>query len=241
MDSNPMPWRTIEASSTIAPTENVEPSGTSRRPGRGTAMVVAATGLVALAAFLLAFGSGASGALDVAGGGPLGSNGVTDASGVDPLGSVVPEPGSIVVEIVGAVAKPGVYTLPTGSRVGALVDAAGGYGPRVDAARASRDLHLASVLSDGDQVRVPSRDDSEASATDPATGGNGSARPTPSVDINQATPDQLDALPGIGPVTADKIIASRGEARFTAVADLLTRKLVGQKTFDGLKDLVTVR
>jgi competence protein ComEA len=241
MDSNPMPWRTIEASSTITPTETVEPAGTSRRPGRGTAMVVAATVLVALAAFLLAFGSGTSGALDVVGGGPLGSNGVTDAPGADPLGSVVAGTGSIVVEIVGAVAKPGVYTLPAGSRVGALVDAAGGYGPRVDAARASRDLHLASVLSDGDQVRVPSRDDPEASATGPATGSKGSARPAQSVDLNEATPDQLDALPGIGPVTANKIIASREQARFNVAADLLTRKLVGQKTFDALKDLVTVR
>ncbi len=241
MDPNPMPWRTIDAAVTITPAVDVVPTSTSRtRITRGTLVVIVATGLVSVAAFVLAFGSGTSGALDVVGAAAFVSPTPTDGGSADPLASSGVRGSSIVVEIVGAVVKPGVYALPVGSRVGTLVDAAGGYGPRVDTARASHDLHLASVLRDGDQIRVPARDDPASSAGAGSTSGSIPSAPTGPLDLNEATSDQLDALPGIGPVTAAKIVASREQTRFTAVGDLQTRKLVGQKTFDGLKDLVAV-
>ena len=138
--------------------------------------------------------------------------------------------------MVGAVVRPGVVRLPTGSRVADLIAAAGGYGPRVDTARVAMDLHLATVLADGDRVHVPSRDDPVTSP-----GGGGSEAPGGAlVDLNAATLEQLDTLPGIGPVTAEKIVAARDEARFTAVDELRSRGVLGEKTFERIRDLVTV-
>lgn len=245
MDPSATPWRVLEDPADRG-SNAVAPATAPPLVPRSAVLMGLGAALLAVVAFLLAFGSGAAGTVVIDGGSPLGS--APGAAGaIDGASTVSPSDGpELVVEIVGAVDRPGVFRLPAGSRVGDLVAAAGGYGTRVDADRASRDLNLAAPLRDGDQVRVPSRDDAEPSGVDAAggvssSGGTSGAEVGGLVDLNRATSAQLEALPGIGPVTAGRILTSREEQPFAAVDDLRTRKLVGQKTFETLKDLVTVR
>ena len=149
--------------------------------------------------------------------------------------------GEVVVDVTGAVTKPGVYHLPPGSRVGDAIDAAGGFSPRVDADKAAAALNLAATLTDGSQVHVPSRDEpSAATGASGGSGGAGGGGGGSTVNLNTASQSELEGLPGIGPVTATKIIESRTAQPFTSIEELRERKLVGEKTFDQLKSLVTV-
>jgi competence protein ComEA len=145
---------------------------------------------------------------------------------------------SLVIDVEGAVERPGLVTLPDGSRVGDAIGAAGGYSGQVDIAAAAAQLNLAQPLKDGEKVRVPARGEGSVAATAAAI-GNGSAPPG-LIDINHASADELDTLPGVGPVTAGKIITAREEAPFTAPDELVSRGVMGQSTYDKLSSLITV-
>jgi competence protein ComEA len=141
----------------------------------------------------------------------------------------------LVVDVAGAVSRPGVRRLPAGSRVADAIAAAGGFAPSVDAAAASSTLNLAAPLQDGTKIVVPQR----GRASEP--GGAPAASPRAGkVDLNSATQAQLEELPGIGPVTAKKIVDARAEAPFRSVDDLTARKLVGPSTFEKIRELVSV-
>ena len=190
-----------------------------------TAVVVALVGAVVIA--------GAAGVLAISG--SSGSVGIDSGTLIDGA-SGQPDLGSeIVIEVSGAVRNPGVYHLPSTARVADAIEAAGGYGPRVDVARAADALDLAAHLVDGATVAVPSRDDPPSGA---GSGSTGSGSGPGLVNLNTASSSELEALPGIGPVTAQKIIDARTERPFASIDELRERGLVGEKTFERLRDLI---
>jgi competence protein ComEA len=153
----------------------------------------------------------------------------------------------VVVEVGGAVARPGVYRLPAGARVADAIAAAGGFGSRVDVEVADRALNLAAVVRDGDEIHVPARGEAPPPAaagggpdSGGAGGGTGGATAGGLIDLNRATAEQLDTLPGIGPATAAKIIVAREERPFASLEDVGSRKVVGAATLEKIRALVTV-
>jgi competence protein ComEA len=138
---------------------------------------------------------------------------------------------AVVVDVVGAVRRPGLYRLAAGARVADAVARAGGA-----AAKAQLELvNLAAPVSDGEQIMVPRRG---AVAAAPG-GGGGSGVATGPVHLNAATLEQLDALPGVGPVTAQKIVDYRQEhGAFASVDELDAIPGIGPARLEQLRDLV---
>ena len=162
----------------------------------------------------------------------------------------------IRVEVSGGVAQPGVISLPEGSRLIDAVSASGGWGERVDPLRVELCLNLAAPLEDGGAVRIPTRDDrlllgltgvecgplyssaSEIASSVEANSSNGSSATGGKIDLNRASAEELDTLPGIGPATAAKIIAARTEKPFVIVDDLRDLKIISESVLQGIRALV---
>ena len=243
MDRSAAPWRVLESEALGAGVTERAPGSAEAHMFPPSAVLAAMAAVVAVAVATAVFAMAASSPGGVTVERPAGSMTASTAPGVTDEGEG--SRGSLVVDVAGAVLRPGVYRLPPGSRLGDAIDAAGGYDPRVDAERAALELNLAAVVSDGDRVRVPSRDDPPDAAGggvrgNGSTGGGGAGGGGP-VNVNSATAAELEELPGIGPVTANKIIAAREEQPFASVDDLLARKVVGKATMDKIRDLVSIR
>jgi competence protein ComEA len=157
---------------------------------------------------------------------------------LDPFGEASTSPASVgsgllVVDVEGAVLRPGVIELPAGSRVADAVEAAGGYSPQADLTAAAAQVNLAASLRDGQQIVVPLIGASTGDGSGGWAGGG-------LVDLNSASPEELDALPGIGPVTVQKIVAARAEQAFGSLDELVTRKVLTNAQVDKIRDLVTL-
>jgi competence protein ComEA len=216
------PWRALEAPDD-APAEST-PRLT--RPSSARLMLVAV-------GVLLLIGIAAVAAVELQGGGHV--QVVSGPAG--PGGSAIAaSPAMVVVQVAGAVQRPGVYSLPVGSRVEDAIREAGGYSTDVDARAAETRINLAAKLTDAQLIVIPRRGEASGGPSDAAA----SSLPSGPVNLNTATAEQLDSLPGIGPATAAKIIASREQLPFSSVDDLVSRKLVSASTLAKFRDQVTV-
>ncbi|MET3902695.1 helix-hairpin-helix domain-containing protein [Paenarthrobacter sp. 4246] len=149
--------------------------------------------------------------------------------------------GSLLVHVAGAVQKPGVVSLPLGSRVFQAIDAAGGAAPNAELGG----LNLAEVLSDGVKILVPVVGQAAQPAPSALAGsgaaGNSRGGAT-KVNINTASLEELGTLPRVGPVTAQRILDWRKEhGPFASVDELDAIDGIGPKLMESLKDLVTVQ
>jgi competence protein ComEA len=145
--------------------------------------------------------------------------------------SRAPAARQVVVDVVGAVRRPGLYRLREGTRIADAVGRAGGATPKADLAQ----VNLAAPLADGEQVVVPARGAAAAAGGTAAAPGS----PTAPVDLNTASPEQLDTLPGVGPSTAAKIIAFRqAHGPFHSLAELDAVPGIGPARLAELKGLV---
>lgn len=147
----------------------------------------------------------------------------------------------IVVDVAGAVERPGVYTLSEGARLQEALIAAGGIASNADREYISKNINLAVKVSDGAKIYIPSRGEGTTGikSTTGITGSGGSVAGAVAgmININSASASELDTLPGVGPVTAEKIINNRP---YGSVDELLTKKIVGQKVFGEIRDRLSV-
>ena len=168
--------------------------------------------------------------------------GLALASPVSSPTASAPTPATLVVDVQGGVTEPGVRELPAGSRVADAIAAAGGYATDADLAAAATAINLAQVLADGEQIRVPRIGDAQAAGAgtpaasgEPVTGGGGGGL----VNLNTATPEELEALPGIGPVTVQKIVAARQEQPFTSLDDAVQRGVINRGQLEDIQGVAT--
>jgi competence protein ComEA len=150
---------------------------------------------------------------------------------VEETAAPVPSPAPpIVVHVAGAIANPGVYRLPAGSRIVDALLAAGGMTGEADYVA----LNQAAPIHDGQRIYVPRPGEAVPAGS---AGSDAQAK----LDLNRATASELEALPGIGPTIAARIVRSRVGHPFARIEELQTRGLVTARVFADIKDLVTTR
>jgi competence protein ComEA len=165
--------------------------------------------------------------------------GMFDAAKVEILDRELPQNGKtaekVVVEIEGAVERPGVYTLNSFDRVDTLLIAAGGLAADADREWVAKNLNRAAKLVDGGKIYIPSIKESKNYNSSTVLNSQ-TAEIKGLININNATQAELESLPGIGPVRAQNIIANRP---YASTDELTARKIISKSVYDKIKDKIT--
>jgi competence protein ComEA len=155
-----------------------------------------------------------------------------------------PTPLPLVVHVTGAVRSPAVVSLSAGSRLLDAIEAAGGLKAEAD----TQTLNLAAFVEDGQRIFIPSKAEQASPSSEPASRSQGIELPGPGtptaaglVNINTATQDELDSLPGIGPTIAQRIILYREtNGPFNSIEDIQKVQGIGQVKFETIMYLITI-
>jgi len=143
---------------------------------------------------------------------------------------------NIIVDVEGAVLNPGVHHVASDSRIFDALIKAGGLGVNADRNWVTKNLNLAAKLADGAKIYIPRIGETEAESIKGIKSIKG-VNVEDQVNINTASEQSLDSLPGVGPVTAQKIINGRP---YSSIDELLSKKIVGSKVFEQIKEKISV-
>ncbi|MHB1017335.1 MAG: ComEA family DNA-binding protein [Coriobacteriia bacterium] len=168
--------------------------------------------------------------------------GEAESAGSDDASETVPA--VAVVHVAGAILRPGVYSLPVGSRVSDAVAAAGG----ALGSAAPDAVNLARIVADGERIYIPTQEEAEGAPGEIGASGSWSGEPAAggatadgTIDVNRATATELEELPGVGPATAQKIIDDReANGPFSKPEDLMRVPGIGAKKFETMREQVSV-
>jgi len=221
------------ASTSTSPRENQpQEFALERSPARGFVLLLAGALVGAIAVLLIGWPRGEAAPVEVT---PIKGPSREEGSGSATSGTQPTPTEDVIVDVAGLVKSPGVFELPSGSRVIDALEAAGGVRPRGD----TSSLNLAQLLTDGQQVLVSGAQGVPPAMSAPSSGAAPGVPSTGLVSINSATLEQLDTLPGIGPVLAQAIIDWRTEnGGFTAIEQLQEVSGIGEATYSDVSGLV---
>ena len=147
------------------------------------------------------------------------------------------ENSTIVVDVAGAVVKPGVYKLISDGRIQDALIAAGGFSNDADRAWVDRNVNLAAKLNDGTKLYIPFIGDPAERDVLSSSGLGSSSIAYKQINVNTASQSELETLSGVGQVTAEKIIANRP---YSSIDELLTKKVVGKSVFEKIKEKIII-
>ncbi len=138
---------------------------------------------------------------------------------------------AIKVDISGAVASPGVYSLSSSSRVEDAIKVAGGFLPNAHKEYISKTLNLSQKISDGQKIYIPFQGEKSVPVTLAASSGPSTGK----IGLNSGSQSELESLPSIGAVSAQKIIANRP---YNEISDLVSKKVVSKTTYEKIRELI---